>query len=104
MQWVFLKLHILRVRKVKMAILNDMSSILKPGRATLVLGPPGAGKSTLLKAMAGKLDHHGLQVMPTPFIAVALLLQTPAFPSIPLLSREASWLCDWLLSALQILS
>ena len=104
MQWVFLKLHILRVRKVKMAILNDMSSILKPGRATLVLGPPGAGKSTLLKAMAGKLNPNGLQVTPTPFDADALLLQTPAFPTIALLSREASWLCDWLLSALQTLS
>jgi len=62
-QWTFLKLHILRVRKVKMAILNNMSSIVKPGRATLILGPPGAGKSTLLKAMAGKLSPHGLKVM-----------------------------------------
>ena len=62
LQWVFLKLRILRVRRVKMAILNNMSSIVKPGRATLVLGPPGAGKSTLLKAMAGKLSLHGLKV------------------------------------------
>ena len=48
-----------------MAILNSMSSIIKPGRATLVLGPPGAGKSTLLKAMAGKLSPHGLKVTST---------------------------------------
>ena len=61
-QWAFLKLHILRVRKVKMAILSNMSSIVKPGRATLVLGPPGAGKSTLLKALAGKLKPDGLKV------------------------------------------
>ena len=63
-QWAFLKLHILRVGKVKMAILSSMSSIIKPGRATLVLGPPGAGKSTLLKALAGKLKPDGLKVPP----------------------------------------
>ena len=45
-----------------MAILNHISTLLKPGRLTLVLGPPGGGKSSLLKAMAGKLSHHGLQV------------------------------------------
>ncbi len=95
-----MKLHILRVRKVKMAILNDMSSILKPGRATLVLGPPGAGKSTLLKAMAGKINPHGLQVMPAPFSAVASLLRTPAFPTVAASSREASQLCNWLLLAM----
>ena len=61
-QWAFLKMHILRVRKVKMAILSNMSSVVKPGRATLVLGPPGAGKSTLLKALAGKLKPDGLKV------------------------------------------
>lgn len=54
-----------------MAILNNMSSIIKPGRATLVLGPPGAGKSTLLKAMAGKLSPHGLKVGLTPSCAAA---------------------------------
>ena len=61
-QWVALQLHILRARKVKMVILNRMSSRIVPGRLTLLLGPPNAGKSTLLKAMAGKLAHHGLKV------------------------------------------
>ena len=55
-----------------MAILNNMSSIIRPGRATLVLGPPGAGKSTLLKAMAGKLSPHGLKVGLPPSCAAAL--------------------------------
>ncbi len=73
LQWAFLKLHILRVRRVKMAILNNMSSLIKPGRATLVLGPPGAGKSTLLKAMAGKLSPHGLKVV------LPLLMPFPPF-------------------------
>ena len=61
-QWVFIRMHIIRVRKVRMAILSHMSSRVAPGRLTLLLGPPNAGKSTLLKALAGKLDKHGLQV------------------------------------------
>ncbi|KAK9813535.1 hypothetical protein WJX73_005597 [Symbiochloris irregularis] len=36
-------------------ILHPMSGVLKPGRFTLLLGPPAAGKSTLLKALAGRL-------------------------------------------------
>ena len=76
-QWAFLKLHILRVRKVKMAILSNMSSIVKPGRATLVLGPPGAGKSTLLKALAGKLKPDGLKV-PPPLLSCHFVLQEHA--------------------------
>ena len=62
-QWVFIQMHIIRVRKVKMAILNHMSSRVQPGRLTLLLGPPNAGKSTLLKALAAKLDKHGLKVI-----------------------------------------
>jgi ABC-type transport system involved in cytochrome c biogenesis ATPase subunit len=72
-QWVALRAHILRVRKVKMAILNDMSSRVAPGRLTLLLGPPNAGKSTLLKAMAGKLDKHGIKAR------AACLLFSPIF-------------------------
>jgi ABC-type multidrug transport system ATPase subunit len=70
-QYSFIRLGIIRVPKVKMAILNHVSTVLKPGRTTLVLGPPGAGKSSLLKAMAGKLEHHGLNVrLPTPLSAL----------------------------------
>ena len=44
-------------------ILNDVSSLLTPGRFTLLLGPPASGKSTLLKLLAGKLQHgSGLDV------------------------------------------
>ncbi|KAK9866071.1 hypothetical protein WJX84_000160, partial [Apatococcus fuscideae] len=44
-------------------ILADISGIIKPGRLTLLLGPPGSGKSTLLKALAGKLrKQHDLKV------------------------------------------
>ncbi|GAB2293588.1 transcription factor [Dionaea muscipula] len=38
-------------------ILHDISGIIKPGRLTLLLGPPSSGKTTLLLALAGKLDH-----------------------------------------------
>ncbi|KAL8061438.1 hypothetical protein ABFX02_02G086500 [Erythranthe guttata] len=42
-------------------IIKDVSGIIKPGRMTLLLGPPGCGKTTLLKALSGSLDKS-LQV------------------------------------------
>ncbi|XVE52146.1 hypothetical protein DITRI_Ditri02bG0098900 [Diplodiscus trichospermus] len=47
---------ILSSRKKQLTILKDVSGIIKPGRMTLLLGPPSAGKTTLLLALAGKLD------------------------------------------------
>ncbi|KAL0354748.1 UNVERIFIED_CONTAM: Pleiotropic drug resistance protein 1 [Sesamum radiatum] len=49
-------LHIIQSRKKHLSILHDVSGILKPGRMTLLLGPPSSGKTTLLLALAGKLD------------------------------------------------
>nr|QVT92295.1 ABC transporter [Salvia miltiorrhiza] len=48
--------HILPSRKKPLPILHDVSGIIKPGRMTLLLGPPSSGKTTLLLALAGKLD------------------------------------------------
>ncbi|CAI7754317.1 unnamed protein product [Closterium sp. NIES-53] len=48
-------LHLMRDSRQRLPILNGCSGILKPGRLTLLLGPPGAGKSTLLQALAGLL-------------------------------------------------
>ncbi|KAK3416804.1 hypothetical protein EUGRSUZ_H02564 [Eucalyptus grandis] len=49
-------LHVLPRRKKHLTILQDVSGIIKPGRMTLLLGPPSSGKTTLLLALAGKLD------------------------------------------------
>ncbi|KAL8127808.1 hypothetical protein AgCh_014659 [Apium graveolens] len=49
-------LRIYKPRRHKLTILNNISGVVKPGRMTLLLGPPGSGKSTLLLALAGKLD------------------------------------------------
>ncbi|XP_047320053.1 pleiotropic drug resistance protein 1-like [Impatiens glandulifera] len=51
-------LHILPTRKKPFTILNDLSGIIKPGRMTLLLGPPSSGKTTLLLALAGKLSSE----------------------------------------------
>ncbi|KAJ9698671.1 hypothetical protein PVL29_007638 [Vitis rotundifolia] len=44
-----------RPKRYSLTILNSISGVVKPGRMTLLLGPPGAGKSTLLLALSGKL-------------------------------------------------
>ncbi|XVF49256.1 hypothetical protein PTKIN_Ptkin03bG0253800 [Pterospermum kingtungense] len=49
-------LHLLSSQKKKFSILRDVCGIIKPGRLTLLLGPPGSGKTTLLQALTGKLD------------------------------------------------
>ncbi|KAJ7956622.1 Pleiotropic drug resistance ABC transporter [Quillaja saponaria] len=51
-------LHILPNKKKKFSILSDINGIIKPGRMTLLLGPPGSGKSTLLQVLSGKLDSE----------------------------------------------
>ncbi|XP_076902028.1 pleiotropic drug resistance protein 3-like [Bidens hawaiensis] len=46
----------LKSKRAKITILKDVSGVIKPGRMTLLLGPPGCGKTTLLKALSGNLD------------------------------------------------
>ncbi|KAI3954477.1 hypothetical protein MKW92_053462 [Papaver armeniacum] len=56
MEDILVNLKIFRPQRHSLTILNNASGFVKPGRMTLLLGPPGSGKSTLLKALAGKLE------------------------------------------------
>ncbi|KAF7147146.1 hypothetical protein RHSIM_Rhsim03G0245700 [Rhododendron simsii] len=55
------QLRIYPGRRKKLAILDDVSGIIRPSRLTLLLGPPSSGKTTLLLALAGRLGP-GLQI------------------------------------------
>ncbi|KAI3434296.1 uncharacterized protein J3R85_006768 [Psidium guajava] len=57
-EYVLISLMIFRPRRLSLPILKTISGVIKPGRMTLLLGPPGSGKSTLLLALAGKLDAN----------------------------------------------
>eukprot|EP00891_Asterochloris_glomerata_P003325 jgi/Astpho2/3325/fgenesh1_pm.00054_%23_6_t len=49
-------LRLSRGSKRSINILKGLSGILRPGRLTLLMGPPGGGKSTLLKLLSGLLQ------------------------------------------------
>ncbi|KAK7385522.1 hypothetical protein VNO78_31244 [Psophocarpus tetragonolobus] len=55
---ILTKLRLCRPNRHSLTILNDVTGVIKPGRMTLLLGPPGAGKTSLLLALAGKLDKN----------------------------------------------
>ncbi|GAB2300384.1 ABC transporter G member 32 [Dionaea muscipula] len=55
------KLRLLRGKRAKLTILDDISGIIRPSRLTLLLGPPSSGKTTLLLALSGRLGQ-GLQM------------------------------------------
>ena len=61
-QGVLQKLRLVKTTKTDFCLLDDLSGALRPGRITLLLGPPGAGKSTLLNALAGRLHKGTLNV------------------------------------------
>nr|XP_011460946.1 PREDICTED: ABC transporter G family member 31 [Fragaria vesca subsp. vesca] len=53
---ILTSLRIFKPKRRSLTILNNISGVIKPGRMTLLLGPPSSGKSTLLMTLAGKLD------------------------------------------------
>ena len=55
LQGVLRKTRLTKDTSQRFTILDTMSTVLHPGRFTLLLGPPGAGKSTLLNALSGRL-------------------------------------------------
>ncbi|EIE18194.1 putative pleiotropic drug resistance protein 3 [Coccomyxa subellipsoidea C-169] len=55
---VLIRLRVKKTDKRPFNILNNVNAVLKPGRLTMLLGPPGAGKTTLLKTLAGKLQKE----------------------------------------------
>ncbi|KAL4597775.1 hypothetical protein ACB092_11G013400 [Castanea dentata] len=57
-EFILTRLRIFRPERHSLRILNNISGEVKPGRMTLLLGPPGCGKSTLLLALAGKLGSN----------------------------------------------
>lgn len=74
-------LHLMRSRKQPFTILDNASGVLKPGRFTLLLGPPSSGKSTMLKALAGRLHHSAdLKVGVTPSLPSSLSMCACAGP------------------------
>jgi ABC-type lipoprotein export system ATPase subunit len=74
-QGVLQQLHILGRNKQRIDVLQGVSGVIKPGRFTLLLGPPSSGKSTLLKALAGKLKSTNLKAR-YPAAIITSLLQT----------------------------
>ncbi|GAA0153723.1 ATP-binding cassette [Lithospermum erythrorhizon] len=56
LEGILTQLRIFRPKRHSLNILNNVNGVLKPGRITLLLGPPASGKSTLLRALGGKLD------------------------------------------------
>ena len=62
LQGLLQRLRVMPSTKKRFNILNGLSGTIRPGRLTLLLGPPSSGKTTLLKALSGKLRGTGLKV------------------------------------------
>ena len=68
------RLRVMPSTKKQISILSGLSGTIKPGRLTLLLGPPSSGKTTLLKALSGKLKSAGLKVSNVLELCMKLML------------------------------
>ena len=59
LQGALQRVRLMPSTKRRVTILHGLSGVLRPGRLTLLLGPPSSGKTTLLKALSGKLVGKG---------------------------------------------
>ena len=73
MQGLLRKTRLTQDTSQRFTILDSMSTVLHPGRFTLLLGPPGAGKSTLLNALSGRLHKKRNIDVSTAIVTSALL-------------------------------
>lgn len=55
-------IHLSSGGKEPLSILNNVSGVLKPGKFTLLLGPPAGGKTTFLKALSGAGGVGGINI------------------------------------------
>lgn len=46
------------LQKKRVTLLDGANGVIKPGKFTLLLGPPGSGKSLLLQILSGRLRLH----------------------------------------------
>ncbi|XP_021858041.2 pleiotropic drug resistance protein 3 isoform X4 [Spinacia oleracea] len=60
---VFSKLLGSQLQEAKLSIIKDVSGLIKPGRMTLLLGPPGCWKTSLLLALSGNLDRNNEKIV-----------------------------------------
>ena len=81
----------MKPNKQHFRILDDLSGTLRPGRITLLLGPPGAGKSTLLNALAGRLQKSPLQVAPQSRSETRLHQASDNYQNMGIKIRKEAW-------------
>ena len=93
LQGVLQRMHLLKSKKTRPMILDDISGIIPAGRMTGLLGPPGSGKSSLLQALAGKLQKTDLEVWTVIWTGFTSMSLAATRNSLFQMLREMMWPC-----------